>query len=630
MSAIFGIINKKSKFTDGESINRIKEAIAHRATNGSGLWQSDYAALGFCKLIVYPQQINEQLPVETADLVLTADARIDNRDELYSSLNLDKQQYAAEPDSYLILKAYQKWGEQCVDHLEGEYVFAIWNKTSQQLFMATDHIGFRPVFYYDSPDELIFCSEIKGVVAAKITPNYFNEAHLMHYHFRQSPPNQTYNKEIFALCGGSVLKLIDSKTSIEKYWTPKSLNKYHFLKDEDWINCFKDLLYQAVEKRLNPDVPVGITLSGGLDSTSIGCILSELLAKKNKPLYAFSSVLPLNHTGVEQDERQYIEIVNKHCPNIIQTYVEAPGKGPFYNVEDAFEKDECLPNGFFYIDHAILAAAQEKKIRNLFTGFGGDHWVSWKGNTVIYQLIQQKQLKLALNLLKQFSETEDKNLLQLIRTEYAVYTAFYKRLRKLIKPDEVNWQIQTVLKNDLTTKYSPFVDLSQKIDNKANMEKLIESGFIGRLTGLFANRNSYYNMNSSDPMFDKNIMAFLMEAPLHLFNKNGYKRGFIRHAMAGVIPAEIQWRKDKLPYTPDFVRRTLQSREILNDMMAHEDYAFVFDKYFSKEIIEKHFDQIEPFAGFSNSTSVMGIRMMQAGISCKVFSYLKKKNYLFT
>jgi hypothetical protein len=86
-------------------------------------------------------------------------------------------------------------------------------------------------------------------------------------------------------------------------------------------------------------VPVGITLSGGLDSTSIACILSEFLQKKNKPLYAFSSVLPVNHIGVERDERKFIELVNQKCPNIVQTYVEAPGAGPFQNVDKALSYD---------------------------------------------------------------------------------------------------------------------------------------------------------------------------------------------------------------------------------------------------------------------------------------------------
>jgi asparagine synthase (glutamine-hydrolysing) len=178
MSAVFGIINKNGKPVEQQTIDRAMSAIAHHAADGKKILQRQNIAFGFLKLIVHPNQINEQLPAESGDIVLTADARIDNRDQLVDLLSLDKQQWINEPDSYLILKAYEKWGEKCVDHLDGEYVVAIWNGVSQQLVLLTDHIGFRPVFYHDDEDQFIFCSEIKGVVAAKSTPNFFSEEHL--------------------------------------------------------------------------------------------------------------------------------------------------------------------------------------------------------------------------------------------------------------------------------------------------------------------------------------------------------------------------------------------------------------------------------------------------------------------
>jgi asparagine synthase (glutamine-hydrolysing) len=629
MSAIFGIINKKNEPVSNESIHKIQQVILHRATDGSGLWKTNNVALGHCKLIVYPQQINEQLPVETTDFVLTADARIDNRDELYNLLNLDKQQCAAEPDSYLILKAYQKWGEQCVDHLEGEYVFAIWNKTCQQLFMVTDHIGFRPVFYYDSPDQFIFCSEIKGIVATKTTPNYFNEVHLIEYHFQKYDAAATYNKEIFALHGGSTLNLADNKVSFKKYWSPKPIGKYHFTKDEEWTDCLKDLLYKSVEKRLNPDVPVGVTLSGGLDSTSIACILSELLAKKNKPLYAFSSVLPLNHGGIDQDEREYIAIVNKHCPNIVQTFVEANGVGPLTNVADAFEKEEGIPNAFFYMNNAILTEAQHKNIRILFTGYGGDYSASWKGNTVIYQLLQQGKFKMALTLLKAFSKNDNKNLLQLIKSEYAAHTVIYQQLSKLIRHRQIDWQRRSVLRNELTDKYLKEIAPSQTVNNSTFMTEFIQSGRLSRMIGMPANRGAHYNIATCDPMLDKEVLTFLMEVPMHLFNKNGYKRSLLRHAMAGVIPSEIQWRKDKLPFAPAYRSRIINQKEIIDRIINLYEYKFIFDKYIEKEMIVNHFNEIRPRAGFTSSTKIMIVRMIQAGVSCMALNYLDEKKYFF-
>jgi asparagine synthase (glutamine-hydrolysing) len=337
MSALFGVIVKRGN-PDPSSFHKIKQTIVHRNVDGEGYWKDERAALGFMKMAVYPRQLNENLPLQEGDAVITADARIDNREELLSLMGLNHRQWEQAPDSTLIFKAFLHWGEKCIDHLDGEYVFAVWNKVTRKLFMATDHIGYRPVYYYNGPDEFIFCSESKGVIAAKKTPHYFNDDSLIEYHFGKNY-SQTYTRDVYLLSGATTLTLGDNELEIKKYWEPRATGKYGFKKDEEWTDCLRNLLYKAIEKRFNPMVPVGITLSGGLDSTSIACILSEFLQKKNKPLYAFSSVLPVNHIGVERDERKFIELVNQKCPNIVQTYVEAPGAGPFQNVDKALSYD---------------------------------------------------------------------------------------------------------------------------------------------------------------------------------------------------------------------------------------------------------------------------------------------------
>jgi len=319
MSAIYGIFNKNGDAVKEEQLSKLQHAMRHRATDGNGVWKNGNIAFGFCKLVAHSRQENEQLPVEADDFVLTADARIDNREELYGLLRLDKRQWQTEADSYLILKAYQKWGESCVDYLGGEFAFAIWNKVNGRLFIATDQIGFRPIYYYDGPDVFVFCSEIKGIEAIKTTPNYFSHQYFVNHQFRQGDWNLTFNKEIFALGGGNTLVLASNKIQLKSYWTLENRGKYSFSTTNDWIECMRDLFQKAIEKRLDLEQPVGITLSGGLDSSGIACILAPLLEKRNKPLYAFSSVLPLHHIGIEVDERKYIEKINKHCPNIIQT-----------------------------------------------------------------------------------------------------------------------------------------------------------------------------------------------------------------------------------------------------------------------------------------------------------------------
>ncbi len=628
MSALFGFINKNGKPAEKVFLNKILQAVSHRATDGSFSWLHHNVAMGNCRLIVYPQHHFEQQPLEIGHLTITADARIDNRNELASYFELDRHLLSITPDSQLILQAYQKWGQKCVDHLEGGFAFAIWDKQNQHLFAATDHIGFRPFFYYDSPDVFIFCSEIKGVVAAKPLPNYFNDESLIEYFYRKGTPNQTYNKEVFALCGGNTLTLQNGNISINKYWNLESTGKYSFKRDEDWYDCTRELLYRAVEKRLNPDMPIGIKLSGGLDSTSIACILSELLMKKNKPLYAFSSVLPIDHKGIEKDERNYIEIVGRQCPNIIQTYVEASGTGPFSNLEESFQMEENFLSSTFYMNRALLHEAKEKKIRILFSGFGGDYWFSWKGSSAIYELMQQGYYRNAFRLMHQFSKTEQQSLLHIFRGMYISHTSWYKRLREIFREKETNWTEQTTLHKHFVENYSTQIDRHSNYDNTTLIQALINDGSIGRMKSRFYNLNSTYKMDSAIPLFDKDIFELLSDLPLYFFVNGGCKRSLIRNIMEGINPPEVNKRKDKLPFSPECVKRIYGDRGLVKQLINSPSYSFIFDRYIDKKLINNHIDNI-PCVYTGTSDDIIGLRIAQSGIASVVLKHLSDSNYIF-
>jgi asparagine synthase (glutamine-hydrolysing) len=616
MSAIFGIINKGGKPAEETLINAMRKSIAHRATDGQASSVHGNAAFGHCRLYVHPQQHFEHQPYCNGNLVITADARLDNRADLAKMLDLDHRQLAETSNDRLILMAFRKWGKKSVDHLEGEYAFAIWDTESCELFAATDHIGFRPFFYYDSPDQFIFCSEIKGVVAAKPLPNYFEDESLIEYFYRKGTPNKTYNKEIFALCGGNILMLKDGKTNIHKYWTLESTGKYRFKKDEEWYNCTRNLLYKAVEKRLNPDVPTGITLSGGLDSTSITCILSELLMKKNKPLYAFSSVLPTDYKGIEKDERYYIELVGKHCPNIIQTYVEAPGVGSLTDIEEAFDIEETFPNCFFYMDKAIAEAAAEKNIRNLFNGFGGDYWISNKGNSVIYLLFKQGQYKLAYRLISQFSGRKKSSFFHEFRRYYLSHTKAYQQLKSIVKNkhNEIDWQKKTFLRDDFVKKYSEKLNVIDKEQNVSEkMKQILDTGRIGRTVSMLYNRNGKFAMDSSTVLFDKDLMEFLYDVPEFLFVENGMPRNLLRSSMQQDIPQSIFLRTDKLPYSPGFPNRVLQDKPFYKKISETQD-SLISKRFVDYEAIMNYFDEIKPFEGFGQSNKIIDLRITHAGV----------------
>lgn len=628
MSAIFGVIYKRDASAISDDIVSMQAALMHRASDGKAVWHSDRAFIGHHQLCIHPEQAYEQMPFEDGDLVIAADASIHNREDLFTRLGIEKGQQTTYPDSMLVLAAYKKWGESCPEYLDGEFAFVVYNKVSGTLFCAVDQIGFQPLYYYDASDAFVFSSEIKGIIAVKKTPNVFNEEALIEYYFRQSDKRRTYTKDVFALCGGNKLIVKEGKPNVSKYWEPGVKGKYHFTKSADWAACLRELMIKAVEDRMRTDLPVGVTLSGGLDSSSIACIAGKILEQRNKPLYAFSSVLSTGYKGNAVDERGYIAVVGKYLKNLDQTFVEAPAAGLFSGVEESIYADEGIPNGFFYIDQAIDQAAKKKGIKVLMSGYGGDFFVSWKGNSVIYQLLKQFRFGKAAEIFAATQKYEQQSLKQLLKTELIAHTDLYDRIAPFLHRNKRNWNKQTTLKDDYFNKYREQLIFKNEPDQIAYMTRQIGGGHTGRLCSMFINRDAAYGMSSALPLFDRRIMDFMFDVPLTEFRTEGTRRSIIRNAMEGILPPEIQWRRDKLPYSPNYISRLQESKQFINAIINTEELNFVWEYVDRKSIID-NIDNLKESAGMGRVSEIAGIRILQ-GVICIIFlRWLIDNNYSF-
>lgn len=150
MSGIVGIYHLDGRPVEQQDVQRMTDSIAHRGPDGSAVWIEGPVGLGHRMLYTTPESLHEKLPLtnRTGDLTITADARIDNRNELFSMLNFNGRPRETIPDSEIILVAYEKWGEKCPEKLLGDFAFTIWDKRKQAIFCARDPIGIKPFYYY--------------------------------------------------------------------------------------------------------------------------------------------------------------------------------------------------------------------------------------------------------------------------------------------------------------------------------------------------------------------------------------------------------------------------------------------------------------------------------------------------
>ncbi len=183
MSGIVGMYCLDGRSVDQKDLRRMVDKIAHRGPDGSDIWCNGSVGLGHRMLWTTPESLKEKLPLvhRSGKLVITADARIDNREELIKALNLTDKKPEDITDSELILYSYEKWEENCPEKLIGDFAFAIWDGFKRKLFCVRDHMGVKPFYYYKSDKIFIFASEIKTLLCLKEVPQKLNELMVAFY-----------------------------------------------------------------------------------------------------------------------------------------------------------------------------------------------------------------------------------------------------------------------------------------------------------------------------------------------------------------------------------------------------------------------------------------------------------------
>ena len=378
MSGIVGIFNKSGLAIESQVLETMLQSLAHRGPDGSNIWQGDGIGLGHCMLWTTPESLTEVLPYRNAvtDLVITADARIDNREDLINALALNIANAKSISDSEIILAAYHKWGQDCPSHLLGDFAFAIWDSRKQTLFCARDHFGIKPFYYCNGDQYFIFASEIKALLSVPDVSRQLNERRIADYFLEPmlDSKSDTVYEEIFRLPPAhwvNVAAQVDFKPHC--YWSLDCTATLTMPTDEDYAAAFREIFFEAVRCRLRSAFPVGSHLSGGLDSSAITCVAHELLEQSSHTLHTFSNIFDRISSC---DEREYFNVVldqGRYTPHLI----EADRLGPFSEWQDFFQYlDEPFLGPSHFLLRGLNRATKQAGVRICLDGFDGDTVVS--------------------------------------------------------------------------------------------------------------------------------------------------------------------------------------------------------------------------------------------------------------
>lgn len=283
MCGIAGIFHFNGEPVSVVNLRRMTDAITHRGPDGEGFYVDSFIGLGHRRLAIIDLSPAGHQPMVTQDknYILSYNGEIYNFQELRIELEGLGHQFHSRTDSEVVLKAYVEWGTIALDRFNGMFAFAIWDRTRQELILARDRYGIKPLYYTFQSNKLIFGSEIKTILAhPDYSPEMDKEALLEYFTFQNFFTQKTLFKNVSLLSPGSFLKIplgCRNRPEPQVYWD------YHFeeptiVKDErEYIEELDRLFVQAVNRQLISDVELGSYLSGGMDSGSITAIAARQL-----------------------------------------------------------------------------------------------------------------------------------------------------------------------------------------------------------------------------------------------------------------------------------------------------------------------------------------------------------------
>ena len=595
MSGITGLMNLNRQPVCEHELDAMNALLAHRGPDGGGIWHSEHVGLGHQKLGVTPESQFEWMPLasEQGSLMLVADARIDNREELIATLGLLPKKGLDVTDGEIILAAYGKWGVRCARMLIGAFAFAIWDERNQRLFCARDHFGLKP-FYYShlQGKRFVFASEIKSILSIKDVPQRLNEQAIADHLMVPVKVDSifTFYSHILRLEPGHYLVVELDKVRKVAYWAMDPTKEIRYSSDEQYAEALRELFFESVKCRLRSSSPLGAMLSGGLDSSSIVGTSAHLLQKENRMLHTYSAIF---EQVKKSDERPYIDaVINMYGDRLIPHMLSADTVSPFYAYDKLlWHQDVALKAGNMYFFWKLYEKAKADGVRVIMDGFDGDTTLS-HGNGYLHELANKgnwyklyREVRLIHELwgmpwkrqmwkwVKVYGVAPWMNRLTPLR--YVVRSG-KKVVRKKQHTTPVNAQSlkwQHILNEQFAQGLEPMMRnrIGYPKTEREHHYRILRQPVLQRIIETWEASAAASGIELRLPFCDRRLMEFCLALPPEQKRKNGWTRVGMRNAMKGVLPEKIRQRADKGNLAPGFEHGLLvRSPEYLNRMISQD------------------------------------------------------------
>lgn len=569
MSAIAGIFSIKEPHTSIEAIDSMMELLQKYPADDAHVWRNKCTALGCHAQWITPESVGEKLPFYDAHsgLVITADAIIDNREQLCCQLGIEACARKKITDSELVLSAYMKWGKKCPKYIIGDYAFVIWDERRRQLFGARDLLGRRTLYYHHSPGRFAFCTVIQPLfcingIHKELYESWFAEFLAIPKMIDTIDVHGTAYRGIMQLPPAHSFVVTDGTFTIEQYdeiVTPSS--KLKLKTNGDYEEAFRHVFRESVQSKLRTHMQVGVRLSGGLDSGAVASFAAKPLLLQGKKLHAYSYVPSAQFEDwtpkrLIANETPYIEATARYVGNMEENYLDFEGSNAIREIDTMLEHMEgpykFFENSFWL--RGMLERAKMQGVGIMLNGSRGNYTISW-GDPVDHYARLLRRLKWTqaykeLNHYIRVMRTGKSIVMPIVARQaytYLIKSALAKKksdIPLVIHPD---FAAQTKVFEKLMghhvglSQYSPD-EVAARNDQFA---QLSVSNHIGTSTTKLSLPYAVYER---DPTSDPRVIRFCLSLPDEQYVQDGFDRSLIRRSTEG--------------YLPDMVRMNIRSRGV--------------------------------------------------------------------
>lgn len=578
MCGIIGIIRFDEKPIKKDELQTMMQVIKHRGPDDEGIFVDGHVGLGHVRLSILDLSSAGKQPMTdpTGRYTIIQNGESYNYIELREELQAMGYTFKTQTDTEVVLNGYIAWGEKVLDRLNGMFAMAIYDKEKQTLFIARDRFGVKPLYYHVGDGQMVFASEIPAILKVLPGKPKANENAIFDYLVfnRTDQTEDTFFADIFKLQHGCSFAL-DLKQTCTKESLP--IRKWYNLAEHvqqvkaesgKWKGQerehYMELFKRAIELRLRSDVPWGVCLSGGLDSSAI---TATIVNKMQIPdVHSFSAVYGKDS---EADESNFIDEFKGIVPNMHYVYPDADRL--FAHLDDYVRiQGEPTPTTSPYALYCVLDEAS-KYVKVILDGQGSDEAIAG------YEYIPGLYYK---SLFTHFKWCR-------LAKEIVQYAKLHKSWRHVkymvffLLPSKVRMKVRVKQRGYVNpafvAKHKDSV-IADKLYGTNTMEEMLIAHFEYKLEHLtkWGDRDTMaFGVEGRSPFLDKDLVEYSIALKDELKIKGGYTKFILREVMKGIMPEKVRLRVEKKGFAipQDEWFRTEKFQKLVNDVLNSESFA---------------------------------------------------------